>query len=106
MNIRIELVAAFIACTIIAAVLSGCAVMPSSALLEENHISSASQHMRGCNDSNLGYNATMVFLHWRPTASSYIDLGEGISYQASVVPHHPETFQGRFGIELCLKDCK
>lgn len=82
--------------------LSGCAVMPADVLLEQDHMSSASQHFR-TPATNYGINSTMVYLRWRPTARTYIDLGEGVSYSGALVPSHPETFQGRFGIDIPLQ---
>lgn len=93
-----------LAIPLLAVALSGCAALPSDLLLEQNHTSSATQHMRA-QPTNVGYNASMMFLRWRPTKASYVDLGEGVSYSAEVVPHHPETFQGRFGIDICLRNC-
>lgn len=81
--------------------LAGCAIEPYSVLLEQDHLSSASQHLMRT-PCDYGVNATMVYLHWAPSSHTYVDLGEGVSYSASVVPNHPETFSGRFGVQIEL----
>ena len=87
---------------ILLTVLGGCATLaPTDLLLEQDHISSATQHFRA-RPTNMGVNASMVYLRWRPTEHTYIDLGEGVSYGAEFCAHHPEVFQGRAGIDIPL----
>jgi hypothetical protein len=88
---------------LILAALTGCASLaPTDLLLEQDHMSSATQHLRA-HPTNMGVNASMVYLRWRPTKHTYVDLGEGVSYSASFCPHHPEVFQGRVGIDIPLR---
>lgn len=82
---------------------TGCATLaPTDLLLEQDHMSSATQHVRA-HPTDIGINSSMVYLRWRPTKHVYIDLGEGVSYSAAFVPHHPEVFQGRVGIDIPLR---
>lgn len=82
--------------------LSGCAAIPSQVLLEQGHESSAAQHICRA-PTDYGINSTSVVLNWNIGDRAYLALGEGVSYNASMVPHHPEIFTGRFGIVLWSK---
>lgn len=94
-----------IALAVIAALLlalSACAALkPTDILLEQDHMSSATQHFRA-HRTYMGVNSSMVYLRWRPSRHTYVDIGEGLSYGADFCPHHPEVFQGRAGIDIPL----
>lgn len=82
---------------------TGCASLaPTDLLLEQDHMSSVTQHFRA-QATNMGVNASMVYLRWHPTKRAYVDLGEGVSYGAEFCAHHPEVFQGRVGIDIPLR---
>ena len=88
---------------LILSALTGCASLaPTDLLLEQDHMSSATQHLRAT-PTNVGINASMAYLRWRPTRHVYVDLGEGVSYGAPLINHHPEVFQGRVGVDIPLR---
>lgn len=83
----------------IAVNVAGCALMPSALLLEQAHQSSAAQHLMRA-PTDYGTSSTSLMLRWQPCRRVSIDAGEGVSYSASVVPHHPEVFSARVDLQL------
>lgn len=88
-----------ICCT--ALLLGGCAAMPDSLLLEEQHTSHLSQHAGDqWADHQPGFDSVGAAVKWQRGAA-YVKAGEYYTFECLDKRH--EVFQAAFGLEIKLK---